>query len=145
MFYNTIKDSKPEDFKRLTGVHQETFRTMLDVLARGIRAFGRPAKLCLADRLLMSLMYWREYRTQFHIAHTYGVSEATVCRTLVKIENVLIQSGQFHLPGKNALLRPDNDLDVVVLDATECAVERPKKNSTGTTAAKRSATRTKAR
>ncbi len=93
----------------------------------------------------MSLMYWREYRTQFHIAHTYGVSEATVCRTLVKIENVLIQSGQFHLPGKNALLHPDNDLDVVVLDATECAVERPKKNSTGTTAAKRSATRRKAR
>ncbi len=40
MFYNTIKDSKPEDFKRLTGVHQETFQTMLDVLARGIRALG---------------------------------------------------------------------------------------------------------
>ncbi len=77
----------------------------------------------------MSLMYWREYRTQFHIAHTYGVSEATVCRTLVKIENVLIQSGQFHLPGKNALLHPDNDPDVVVLDATECAVERPKKTA----------------
>ncbi len=115
------------------------------MLARGIRAFGRPAKLCLADRLLMSLMYWREYRTQFHIAHTYGVSEATVCRTLVKIENVLIQSGQFHLPGKNALLHPDNDLDVVVLDATECARGTPEKNSTGTTAAKRSATRRKAR
>ena len=26
----------------------------------------------------MTLMYWREYRTQFHIGETYEVSEATV-------------------------------------------------------------------
>jgi hypothetical protein len=143
MFYNTIKDSKRQDFKRLTGVHKETFQTMLDVLNQGIRAFGRPPKLALADRLLMTLMYWREYPTQFHIATTYGVSEATVCRTLTKVEKVLMQSGKFRLPGKKALLDPDKPLEVVVIDATECPVERPKKNSESTTAAKRSATPTK--
>ena len=140
MFYDTIKDNKREDFKRLTGVHKETFQTMLDVLTQGIRAFGRPPKLCLADRLLMALMYWREYRTQFHIAQTYGVSEATVCRTVTKVENVLMQSGTFRLPGKKALLDPDKPREVVVIDATECPVERPKKNSASTTAAKRSVT-----
>jgi hypothetical protein len=31
----------------------------------------------------MTLQYWREYRTQFHIALDFGVSEATVCRTIV--------------------------------------------------------------
>jgi hypothetical protein len=30
----------------------------------------------------------------------YGVSEATVCRTIKKIENVLMKSGEFRLPGK---------------------------------------------
>lgn len=48
-------------------------------------------------------MYWREYRTEFHVGLTYGVSEATVCRTIKKIEDVLIKSKQFHLPGKKVL------------------------------------------
>jgi hypothetical protein len=48
-------------------------------------------------------MYWRKYRTEFHIGLTFGVSEATICRTVQKIENVLSQSKQFHLPGKKAL------------------------------------------
>jgi hypothetical protein len=42
-------------------------------------------------------MYWREYRTEFHIGLAYGISESTVCRTIKKIENTLIKSEQFHL------------------------------------------------
>lgn len=40
----------------------------------------------------MTLMYWREYRTEFHIAQSYGVSESTVCRTIQKVEDVLARS-----------------------------------------------------
>ena len=77
MFYENIKTYEPEKFKRLTGVSKETFALMTDVLVAGIRPFGRPPQLCLEDRLLMVLMYWREYRTYEHIGETYGVSEAT--------------------------------------------------------------------
>ena len=28
---------------------------------------GKPSKLGVADRVLMTLEYWREYRTYFHI------------------------------------------------------------------------------
>ena len=35
-------------------------------------------QLSLEDCWLMRLEYWREYRMQFHIAHSYGVDEATV-------------------------------------------------------------------
>jgi hypothetical protein len=90
-------------------------------------------------------MYWREYRTEFHIGLTYGVSEATVCRTIQKVENVLIQAEQFHLPGKKALQASETLLEVVLVDATEQPIERPKKDNAGITAAKRSGTPKKRR
>ncbi len=68
MKYKDIKDWKESDFKRLTGVLPNTFKEMLSVVKDGLPKFGRPPKLSRADQLLMTLMYWREYRTQFHIA-----------------------------------------------------------------------------
>ena len=93
MRHEKIKDYEKEKFKRLTGVKKETFGKMVKVLETELRDFGRPPKLSRADQLLMTLMYWREYRTQFHIAETYGVSEATVSRTIKKVEDGLIKSG----------------------------------------------------
>ena len=140
MRYETVKDLKAEEFKRSTGVQRETFEKMLEVVETGIREFGRPPKLSRADQLLMMLMYWREYRTEFHIGLTYGVSESTVCRTIQKVEDVLVKSGKFRLPGKKVLKESDNVIEVVIVDVSEHPIERPKKNNAGTTAAKRSGT-----
>ena len=140
MRHEKIKDYKKEKFKRLTGVKKETFGKMLNVLEAELRDFGRPPKLSRADQLLMTLMYWREYRTQFHIAETYGVSEATVSRTIKKVEDGLIKSGQFSLPGKKALQDSENIIEVIVVDVAEQSIERPKKSKNDHTAAKRSVT-----
>jgi len=138
MRYETVETLKDEDFKRSTGVQRSTFEKMLEVVKTGLRDFGRPPKLRRADQLLMTLMYWREYRTEFHIGLTYGVSEATVCRTIRKVENVLIQSKQFHLPGKKVLQPSDTKIEIVLVDVTEQPIERPKKDNAGIIAAKRS-------
>jgi acyl-CoA synthetase (AMP-forming)/AMP-acid ligase II len=143
MRYETIKHLKDTDFKRLTGVQLETFEKMLAVVEKGLRHFGRPPKLSRADQLLMTLMYWREYRTEFHIAQSYGISEATVCRTIRKVEDTLVRSGRFRLPGKKALQPSDTVFEVVLVDVSEQPIERPKKAKTGITAAKRSVTRKK--
>jgi len=140
MKYETVRTLKDEDFKRSTGVQRSTFEKMLEVVTTGLRDFGRPTKLSRANQLLMTLMYWREYRTEFHIGLTYGVSEATVCRTIKKVENVLIQSKQFHLPGKKVLRPSDAVIEIVLVDATEQPIERPKKGNAGIIAAKRSVT-----
>src|SRR6266496_6169683 len=139
MRYETIQDLKDTDFKRLTGVQRETFEEMLKVVEKGLRDFGRPLKLRRADQLLMTLMYWREYRTEFHIAQSYGISEATVCRTIQKVEDTLVRSGKFRLPGKKALQASDTVFEVVLVDVSEQPIERPKKAKNGITAAKRSA------
>ena len=139
MRYETVQKLNDGEFKRLTGVRRSTFEKMLEVVEKGLREFGRPPKLSRADQLLMTLMYWREYRTEFHISQTYGVSEATVCRTIKKVEDVLIQSKQFHLPGKKVLQPSDTVIEIVLVDATEQPIERPKKDNAGTIVAKRSA------
>jgi hypothetical protein len=140
MRYETVEALKDEDFKRSSGVQRSTFEKMLKVVEEGLRDFGRPSKLSRADQILLTLMYWREYRTEFHISLSYGVSESTVCRTIQKIENVLIKSKQFHLPGKKVLQSGDMMIETVLVDATEQPIERPKKGKKGITAAKRSAT-----
>ncbi len=138
MYYETIKQLKDSDFKRLTGAQRETFDLMLKVIEKGLRDFGRPTKLSRADQLLMTLMYWREYRTEFHIAQSYGVSEATVCRTIHKVEDALARSKKFRLPGKKALQASNMVFEVVLVDVSEQPVERPKKAKNGITAVKRS-------
>ena len=103
---------------------------MLAVLNKALPNFGCPPKLSRPDQLLMTLMYWREYRTQFHIAGSYGVSEATVCRTVKKVEEALIRSGELRLPGKKVLQPSDTLIEVVLVDASEQSIERPKKAKT---------------
>ena len=145
MRYEEIKDRSDTDFKRLTGVEHQTFKKMVAILESEMPNFGRPPKLGRADQLLMTLMYWREYRTQFHIAQAHGISESAVCRTIQKVEDALISSGEFRLPGKKALQPSDTIIEVVVVDATEQPIERPKKNKVDITAAKNTATRKKHR
>jgi hypothetical protein len=140
MRYEEIKERTDKDFKRLTGITHQTFKRMTSVLEAEMPQFGRPPKLNRADQLLMTLMYWREYRTQFHIAQTYGISESTVCRTIQKVENTLMRSGQFRLPGKKALQSSDTVIEVVLVDVTEQPIERPKKSNGDTTVARKSAT-----
>lgn len=137
MRYETIEHLKDTDFKRFSGVQRATFDLMLRVVEKGLRDFGRPAKLSRADQLLVTLMYWREYRTEFHIAQSYGISEATVCRTIQKVENILVRSGKFRLPGRKTLQVSDTIFEVVVVDVSEQPIERPKKAKNGITAAKR--------
>jgi hypothetical protein len=68
-------------FKRLTGVKRDVFALMLEVLetakssVRKHPGRGAPPRLTNADRLLLLLMYYREYRTMFHIGVIYGISE----------------------------------------------------------------------
>ena len=137
MRYKTIKHLKDTDFKRLTGVQRETFEKMRKVIEKGMRDFGRPPKLSRADQLLMTLMYWREYRTEFHIAQSYGISESAVCRTIRKVEDTLVDSRKFRLPGKKALQPSETVFEVVLVDASEQPIEHPKKVKIDITAAKR--------
>ena len=57
------------------------------------------------------------------------------------MEDTLIQSGRFALPGKKKLHAADHEIEVLVVDVTETPVERPKKNSDNSTPVRRNGTR----
>ena len=148
MFWADVKNSEGSSFKRLTGVTKKTFRLMVKAVRESdekrVKKKGnhrsRPFALCVEDQVLLTLMYYREYRTQFHIGATYGISESAVCRTIKRIEDVLMKIKELQLPGKQQLLGSPQQLGVIIIDATEMEVERPKKSSGSIIRARRSGT-----
>ena len=141
--YEKAKRLKSADFKQIIGVKRETYDEMVDILkhayAEKHKKGGRPSKLSLEDQLLMSLKYWRQYVTQKELAYEFEVGEATAHDTIVWVENTLVKSGKFSLPGKKALYE-DNDIEIVLVDVTESPIERPKKNNVNGTQGKRNDT-----
>ena len=130
MNYETAQNLSSKDFKRLTGVKKQTFKRMLEAWKDYHLTHsnaGRPPKLSRPNQLLVALQYWREYRTYFHIASDWNVSESTVCRLIQRVETALMGSGHFRLPGKKRLLQGFERPDVVVIDVTETPIERPSK------------------
>jgi hypothetical protein len=144
MSYEQIKDLRPALFKRYCGVKPETFQRMVTVvslhLAETRIKSGRPPKLSVEDQVLMTLEYWREYRTFSHIARSWGVHESSVWRTIRRVEDILTNSKAFTLPGKKKLQMSDHEIEFIVVDVAETPVERPKKSRKPTTAGRRSDT-----
>lgn len=145
MFWEKIKNHTNPNFKRLTGVKRKTFKLM----GKEVRSYDkkivrkkgnnrtRPFKLSVEDQILMMLMYYREYRTQFHIGETYGLHESNVGKNINRTEKILKKSKKFQLPGKEKLAGTTHQYEVIVIDATESPIERPKKNNTYITREKR--------
>ncbi len=149
MKWDEIKNLDEESFRRLTGVKKPTFKKMVELLevaqqkkkSRG----GRPNKLSIELMLLMTLEYLREYRTYFHISKSYGLGESNAYQTIRWVEDCLIRSGEFSLPGRKALLKSDVEYEVILVDATESPIQRPKKSKSGITPEKRNGTHSKVR
>ena len=131
-------------FKRYTGIHKATFNGMLEAMQQYEAAktkSGRPSALSLEEQILLSLTYWREYRTLYHISMDFGIHESSASRIIRKVEDVLVDSGKFELP-KKLPCRVDDDINwrVVIVDATETPIERPKKTKATIIAVRKNST-----
>ena len=135
MKFEQIKEELSDNFRRLTGIKRSTFDVMICILSHAETALkaqgGKPNKLSMEDRLLMPLEYLREYRTYFHISRGFGISESACYRNIRWVEDTLIKDGKFSLPGRKALLKSNVEYEIVLIDATESPIERPKKNKNG--------------
>jgi hypothetical protein len=137
MKYEIIKEYEEEKFRRISGLKKKTFGVAVEILKakyakehiNNVRKSGRKPKLTIEDKLLATLEYLREYRTIAHIGASYGIDESNIQRIIRWVEDTLIKDGTFALPGKKALVEVGNEYEVVLIDATESPMERPKKNS----------------
>ncbi len=144
MRYEKAKKLKDTEFKRLCGIKKETFLEMCEVVqaVENRKTSGRKSELLVEDQVLLTVTFWREYRTMFHLGQDWGIHESNVSRLVRKIEDILIKCGKFSLPGKRRLLE-ENSLHYTIVDVTEMSIERPKKNRKDVIQEKRSDTRSK--
>lgn len=151
MKFEKIRQFSDAKFRRITGVKSATFGKMVEIVKNDVAEKknqqaapgGRKPKLSVEDQVLMTLEYLREYRTYAHIGASYGISETRAFENIRRVENLLIKSKEFRLPGRKALLKSDNEFEVILIDATESPIERPKKNNANSTLEKRNAIQSK--
>jgi hypothetical protein len=150
--YTRLERLPAAHFKRQTGVSPTTFSAMVEVvrpvLAQRQLRGGPRFTHSTEDMILMALTYWREYRTYFHLAHDYHISESQCFKLIKRIESILIKDARFHVQGKKTLLNKSLPDGHIVVDVAESPIERPKKRGVKTSnditiLAKRSATRSK--
>jgi Helix-turn-helix of DDE superfamily endonuclease len=129
--WERLQKLKAEEFKRLVGVKPQTFKDMVEVvgpLADKTGKRGRSFKLRVEDMVLLTLEYLRDYPTYLRLGHDWGIHESSACRISQRIEETLIRSGKFKLPGKKQL-KSDISFEVIIVDVAESPVERPKKTA----------------
>ncbi len=109
MFISKIidyQDLSDEQLKRRLGVYKQTCRKMVESVksveadSNSASTRGPNPKLSIEEQVLVTLEYWREYRTYFHIGTSWELSESTICRIVNKTEKMLLQSGNFRLKRK---------------------------------------------
>lgn len=129
--YKEVSKMGAKKFRRLTGVKKTTFEVMVEILKEAEeprrRRGGRKRKLSIENILLMLLQSLREYRTLLAMSTEWGLSPSQAQRTCRWAEEVLIADKRLHLPGKKALKKGNTEISMVVIDATECPTQRPKK------------------
>ena len=131
MRYSQVRKLPARKFKRLTGVKRKTFQLMVRIVKAQEKLKkkpGRPNNLTIENQILLTLQYWREYRTYYHISNDTNIHESNVCRTVKKIENILIKSRKFRLPGKKILLDLSLGEELILMDVMESPIERPNKH-----------------
>jgi hypothetical protein len=141
MKIKAVEKLSEAQFRRIVGVKRATFNIMVtiitDALIKKKTKGGRPNKLDVGTMILMTLEYLREYRTYAAIGLSYGLSESNTYKTIRWVEDILVQCDLFKLPGKKALYDSENEFEILLIDATETPIERPKKNSKNTIQVKR--------
>ena len=133
MNWEQVSKLEGKKFRRCTGIYRRVYDEMLECVkqAKSDRrrhpTKGVSSALDIENQLLLTIMYWREYRDQEHLAIDYGISQSTVSRIICETENILIKSGRFSIPGHKSLCSANGQFEVVIVDVTETPVERPQK------------------
>jgi len=142
-----IANLAASQYQELLGVDKPTFDKMyailLDAFVKLHEKGGKPPKLSVLDKLIITLGYWREYRTYRNIAFDYGVGKSAIGNAIIWVEDTLIKDGAFSLPSKREMQRKDSIVCVAVVDVTEQEIERPKKGKNIGIQARKSGTQQK--
>jgi len=127
--FEQYKLKRPSEFTRLVGVNFGTFQIILEKLEAEIIRFkqqkpmrtrGLKSSLTIADQLLLTLIYLRQYHTFLQLGEMFSISESYAQKRYTFISKRLMKA--LDLPDDKALTAENLKL---VADVTEQEIERP--------------------
>ena len=125
----TTKSVSISNFQSLVGVNYGTFQIILQKLEQQIQHYkqqkpmrqrGRKSGLSVADQLLLTLLYLRQYHTFLQLGELFAISESYAQKRYTFIVKRLLLA--LDLPDEKALTGKNLTL---LMDVTEQEIERP--------------------
>lgn len=127
--FEKYKLKRPTEFTRLVGVNFGTFQIILTKLENEItrykqqkpmRTRGLKSSLTIADQLLLTLIYLRQYHTFLQLGEMFSISESYAQKRYCFISKRLMKA--LDLPNDKSLTAENLKL---IADVTEQEIERP--------------------
>ncbi len=127
--FEKYKLKRPLEFTRLVGVSFGTFQIILEKLENEITRFkqqkpmrqrGLKSSLTIADQLLLTLLYLRQYHTFLELGEMFSISESYAQKRYCFISQRLMNA--LDLPNEKSLSAKNLKL---LADVTEQEIERP--------------------
>ncbi len=122
----------PYVFLRLTGLRLKAFTVVVkkcrrrwNNLQKLKKLSGRPYALSsLENQILCLLIYYRTYTTQMFLGFWFGVDDATICRSIKRLEPILAKIMSLQKIQNIA----QDELESLLIDATEQRIQRPSRD-----------------
>ena len=127
--FDKYRTKKPAEFTRLVGVSYGTFEIIREKLeaeivrykaAKPMRQRGLKSSLAIADQLLLTLLYLRQYHTFLQLGEMFSISESYAQKRYTFISQRLMKA--LDLPNDKDLTAENLKL---IADVTEQEIERP--------------------
>jgi Helix-turn-helix of DDE superfamily endonuclease len=131
-FYQTYQKFSHHKFLRMVGLKLNQFAFLLELFEEYVELNanqdwdkrGCKGGFTLADKLLLTFRYLRDYPTFLVVGNEFGISESYAYKIFTKVSMSLVKI--LKLPNLESL--NGIDLGNVLIDVSEQETERPKKN-----------------
>lgn len=127
-----VLGKKPKEFVRTVGISYATFGILLCKVEAHVAQHreqhpiskrGRKSSMSLAQMLLLTLLYIRQYQTFLSLGQAFSVSESYAHKRYCYIRSILTQVLDMPPTG----LLESRELEKVAVDVSEQPIERPVK------------------
>ena len=110
-YFDKIKNKRPDRFIRQVGISLVNFQNLLEAVEKEIKAKmeknplkrrGKKSESAFTDRLLLTLLYLRQYPTFDRLGEQFHISESYACKIYHQICDILVKV--LKLKNRKALL-----------------------------------------
>lgn len=124
--------SNEKKFARMSGLKKELFDKLVQKVlqqigehqsAHPMSTRGKKATMSITNKLLLMLMYYREYHTYLSISEMFGVSEGYAHKIVYRMSRLVVKA----LPLGRKRKVGSEEIKAVLIDASEQRIERPQR------------------